>query len=237
VVDRSSKPDPFWFPVNETLEELGHALAEAQLGKVVSALKLPFLIRRRTAEVERFAKPGPREEPIARLRPAGGGGLAGLRERLDLDRLAARLKRSVKLPPLTRRELAWGRATMEAVYATAPDPRLPGPVAAGQWDTFIQDMIASVPPLAGIGLRAGLWVAGVSPVFALRKLATLDHVTPEERQRAIQTMSTSDLYVIRQIAILLKTSGGFIQASTTGFQEAARRPAVRPPPLRAVSEG
>jgi acyl-CoA reductase-like NAD-dependent aldehyde dehydrogenase len=234
VVDRSAAPDPFWFPVDESLEELGHALADAQLGKIGAALKLPFLIRRRTAEVERFAKPGPHDEPVTRLRPSGGG---GLRRLLDLDRLAARFKRSVKLPPLTRRELAWGRATMEAIYATAPDPRLPGPVPAGQWDSFIQDMLSSVPPLAGMGLRAGLWVAGFSPIFALRKLATLERVSPEERQRAIQTMSSSDLYLIRQIAILLKTTGGFAQASTTGFQQAAHRPAVRPPPLRAVSEG
>jgi len=54
VVDNSEAPEPFWVPYDSDLEELGHLLAEAQLGKLTRAYKIPLLLRKRVKAVKAF---------------------------------------------------------------------------------------------------------------------------------------------------------------------------------------
>jgi acyl-CoA reductase-like NAD-dependent aldehyde dehydrogenase len=232
LVDRSRVPDPFWFPVNASLEELGHRLADAQLGRVLSAWKLPLLIRSRQREVAALVKNGAAAAAVSRIHPGeehSSVPLAGLRK------AARRWLPKLTLPPLTERELAWGRATFEAVYAAPADARLPDALTGEEWDAFLKDILGSAPLLSSVGLRAGLWVAGLAPLVAKRTWRTMDRLSLHEREQVIEAMSHSDVYFIRQVAVLLKTTGGLAHASTTRMQEAARRP-LRSASLRAVGE-
>jgi len=54
VVDASDAPDPFWVPYDADLEELGHLLADAQLGRLTRAYKIPLLLRKRVKAVKAF---------------------------------------------------------------------------------------------------------------------------------------------------------------------------------------
>lgn len=54
VVDGADAPDFFWLPYDRTLVEIGHLLADAQIGKVLRAWKLPFLMRDRVNRVKEF---------------------------------------------------------------------------------------------------------------------------------------------------------------------------------------
>jgi acyl-CoA reductase-like NAD-dependent aldehyde dehydrogenase len=54
VVDTSVGPEPFWMPFDATLRELGDALAEAQLGRVLRAWKVPLLLRKRIQTIRAF---------------------------------------------------------------------------------------------------------------------------------------------------------------------------------------
>lgn len=54
VVDTSHAAEPFWAPFDEDLVELGHLLADAQLGKVTRAYKIPLLLAKRVKKVGRF---------------------------------------------------------------------------------------------------------------------------------------------------------------------------------------
>ena len=54
VVDASDSPEPFWLPYDAELEELGHLLADAQLGKLTRAYKIPLLLRKRVKAVKAF---------------------------------------------------------------------------------------------------------------------------------------------------------------------------------------
>jgi acyl-CoA reductase-like NAD-dependent aldehyde dehydrogenase len=54
VVDGSDSPEPFWLPYDADLEELGNLLADAQLGKLTRAYKIPLLLRKRVKAVKAF---------------------------------------------------------------------------------------------------------------------------------------------------------------------------------------
>lgn len=54
VIDEATTPEPFWLPFDEDLYELGNLLADAQLGRITRAWKLPGLLRRRTKTIKSF---------------------------------------------------------------------------------------------------------------------------------------------------------------------------------------
>jgi succinate-semialdehyde dehydrogenase/glutarate-semialdehyde dehydrogenase len=54
LVDENAAPEPFWMPFDPTAFELGDILADAQLGRVTRAVKLPLLLRRRLSRIQRF---------------------------------------------------------------------------------------------------------------------------------------------------------------------------------------
>jgi acyl-CoA reductase-like NAD-dependent aldehyde dehydrogenase len=57
-IDRNDMPDPWWFPLDESLVDIGHRLAEVQLGHVSRALKLPSLLKSRAKKILEFVKAG-----------------------------------------------------------------------------------------------------------------------------------------------------------------------------------
>jgi acyl-CoA reductase-like NAD-dependent aldehyde dehydrogenase len=54
VVDKNSKPDPWWLPQDATLANVAERLALAQLGNLGAALKIPLLFRRRVDTIRRL---------------------------------------------------------------------------------------------------------------------------------------------------------------------------------------
>jgi len=54
LVDEGDAPEMFWMPYGRDLVELGELLADAQLGKIFMAWKIPLLLRKRVAAVRRF---------------------------------------------------------------------------------------------------------------------------------------------------------------------------------------
>jgi acyl-CoA reductase-like NAD-dependent aldehyde dehydrogenase len=54
AVDRSRGPDPYWVPFDQDLLELGDLLADAQLGRLGRAFRIPLLLRRRIQTIKRF---------------------------------------------------------------------------------------------------------------------------------------------------------------------------------------
>ncbi len=56
IIDKNKSPDPWWFPFNQMLIDMGHALADVQLGKVLNAIKLPAILSRRKKVINNFIK-------------------------------------------------------------------------------------------------------------------------------------------------------------------------------------
>lgn len=54
LVDRNPNPEPFWLPVDDDLLQLGRALADAQIGRLLKAVRTPLLLRRRIQTIKSF---------------------------------------------------------------------------------------------------------------------------------------------------------------------------------------
>ncbi len=54
VVDSSEGPELYWMPFDKEMGELGHLLADAQIGKIWGAWKIPLLIRRRITKIKAY---------------------------------------------------------------------------------------------------------------------------------------------------------------------------------------
>ena len=54
AIDRSGGPDPYWVPFDQDLIELGDLLADAQLGRLGRAIRIPILLSRRVETIKRF---------------------------------------------------------------------------------------------------------------------------------------------------------------------------------------
>lgn len=54
LVDSNSAPDPFWLPFDRSLYDLGDLLADAMVGKVGQAFRIPLLALRRTKTIKSF---------------------------------------------------------------------------------------------------------------------------------------------------------------------------------------
>jgi len=54
LVDGNKDPDPFWLPFDRSLYDLGDLLADAMLGRVGQAFRIPFLALGRAKTIKRF---------------------------------------------------------------------------------------------------------------------------------------------------------------------------------------
>jgi hypothetical protein len=56
---------------------------------------------------------------------------------------------------------------------------------------------------------------GLAPLVLLRRLATFDALTEDERIELAARLSRSPVYLVRQMSMLLKTSGALSLARTS----------------------
>jgi len=266
VVDRKKSVDGWWYPMNKMAEELGQCLAEAQLGNVIAAIKIPGLMAKRQRTVLRYAQTGEHEprtgdspeisdtvrgDEIESLRQSGPN--LGLKQsiRRFVGRQIYRLKVSVSRAagklylPLTSLEVNWGQAAMNAVYSTegvngAPGGVVDGALSGGLGETlsrghggppksleppsrntsrlFLEDFHRSLPFPADLVMRGSLWLVGISPLFKLKKLKLFHQISAREQLDIVISMDTSNSYLMRQIAILLKMNGALSYVSTSRFK-------------------
>jgi acyl-CoA reductase-like NAD-dependent aldehyde dehydrogenase len=54
VIDRASAPEFFWMPYDDELRQLGELLADAQIGRIGGAWRIPFLMRARVKKLREF---------------------------------------------------------------------------------------------------------------------------------------------------------------------------------------
>lgn len=112
-------------------------------------------------------------------------------------------------PRLRSFELSWTDATFEAICSDSK-PRTVDPsevrraVDRVHPARFFDDLLAGVPFEQSIGLRLALWVVALSPLFTLAKFKTIAALSPRDRERAIERLLSSSIYVVRQLAISIK---------------------------------
>ncbi len=222
VVDKNSKADAWWFPMDSVLEELGNRLAEAQVGNVLAAVKVPLLIAQRQAKVLKFARlSAPSVTQLPRAEAPGQRLFSSLRikARAAVQKVAVAIQ-----PPLSAAEKRWGRAASTAVFSGVATSPLP-PMPSHQAEDAVDEVYEALPFPANAGYRATLWAVGLAPLVIRRKLQFFDQLTTDEQIEILKGFAKSDSYLLRQVALLVKTTGALSHVSTTRFQAAV--PSVR----------
>lgn len=109
------------------------------------------------------------------------------------------------------------RAVLDALLP--PGGELPGAFEAG-FDQFEAKFREEASPPMRLGWRTALFVAAwVSPVL-IGRLPPLDRLTGEDRERALEAMGKSRVYLMRQIFLLLKAVTSFGYGGTAAVRRA-----------------
>ncbi|MBS1150216.1 MAG: hypothetical protein H6Q89_1914, partial [Myxococcaceae bacterium] len=142
-----------------------------------------------------------------------------IKARAALGKLAVQLQ-----PPLSAAERSWGQAAMSATFSGVESSALP-PMPKHQAEDAVDEIYEALPFPANVGLRACFVTAGLAPLVIERKWRTLERLSTEEQVKILQGFAKSDSYLLRQVALLIKTTGALSHVSTTRFQAAV--PSVR----------
>ena len=210
VVDRKKSADAWWQPMNADAEEMGQCLAEAQLGNIWAALKLPGLMARRQKTVIDFVRnPG---HPIEKMEMA-----KNLKGRISWGAVMAKIGNFL-IPPMMNFELEWGYAAVTAIFSG--EDLVLKPLSKVETIAFLKDFYTNMPFPANLSVRAAFWSAGLAPLFMKKSLRRFHHLPLEERIEILNRFSSSDSYLLRQMTIMLKMCGSLSYTSTTRFHNA-----------------
>jgi hypothetical protein len=108
-------------------------------------------------------------------------------------------------PRLFGFELAWAEAAMGAIFPEGS--ALVHGIARLKPGAFLDDMLADVWLETSLGLRATLWIIALSPLFVLRRFATITSLSAEEREALLDGLLTSRIYAVRQLVAGFKAMG------------------------------
>lgn len=213
VVDKNTGADAWWFPMDAALEELGHRLSEAQLGNVLAAAKVPLLLAQRQRAVLKFVRNGARLEKVQKVAVSAKGRLAKA-----LHKVHGLLE--MVSPPLSKRERSWGVAAMETIFTGKPDDKNRiDPIPAEAADAYLDEAYTALPWMGRLGLRVSLAVVGMAgPLVTSGQLKTLDQLPNAQRLEVLETLWNSDIYLARQMTLLMKTTGALTHATTSRYQ-------------------
>lgn len=108
-------------------------------------------------------------------------------------------------------------AMIPPLPATEGRPAVPAPEGL---DDGIRQLLDGMPPLQKLALRFAVWlVAWIGPLYAGR-LPTFQRLSSGDRDRALSRMGRSDLFVVREMVVLVKLVAGLVRELDPGFGKA-----------------
>jgi hypothetical protein len=93
-------------------------------------------------------------------------------------------------------------------------------------ERFVADLLLRAPVIAGIGLRASLWIVTLAPL-ARGRLRLFASLAPEERAPLLETLARSPVHLLREVPVLLKTLACL---GYCGVPEVQRQVGIEPAP-------
>jgi hypothetical protein len=106
---------------------------------------------------------------------------------------------------MLRFERRWLVRVFEELLPGGADARLPIGAADVPMDRFVEDLLAHAPLEFTVGLRLCLWIVVLGPIFVARRFRTFFRISPSERMLVLERLSASEVYLVREAPILLKT--------------------------------
>jgi hypothetical protein len=120
--------------------------------------------------------------------------------------------------PLTRVERRWAHDALVTIFPSGAHPAVRGAdVIDG--GASLEEVCQRVPVRVAFGLRAAVWIFALAPFFVLFRLHTLGGLDPALRERVVLALLSSRVYVVRQLALLLKAFGALMFIAAAGVRE------------------
>jgi hypothetical protein len=104
-------------------------------------------------------------------------------------------------------------------------------------DGYLREVCSRVPLKAALGLRLGVWIVALAPLFVLGRFATILSLSKADRELVVGRLLASRTYAVRQLVFILKSIGAMLYAAHPSVRERmlrARRVAQKPKPLVAL---
>jgi|SRR5579859_7993134 len=121
------------------------------------------------------------------------------------------------------------RAVWETLLPSGKHPVLPGLLDAG-FEAFYDDFRASAPLSLRLALRAALWsCTWVAPCLAGR-LPPLSRLQEEDRERALEALGRSRVYLLRQMLLVVKLVASLRYGADRRVRDALGFPRAGAPP-------
>jgi hypothetical protein len=114
-------------------------------------------------------------------------------------------------------ERRWAHAVLEAFAPPGGVGLAPQP---GEVDYVggMQRMLGSFTTRAALGLRAGLWIAALAPLWMGGRLASMARMSLEARTELVRRLLVHRSFLVRELTFLLKTAASFALLGTSSIR-------------------
>jgi hypothetical protein len=121
---------------------------------------------------------------------------------------------------MTRLELRWAHAALDAIFPDGGDPRLPTGIADLDLDGYLEDLVRAWPRLTLLAFRLAVLSIGLASFVLARTLRPFHLLRRERRQRVLETLYASNVYFLRQFVTMLKATGGMLYGAAAPVRDA-----------------
>jgi hypothetical protein len=128
-------------------------------------------------------------------------------------------------------ERRWARAVCETIY---PGGDLPLGVGGMDVEGYFDELMANVPFEPAIGLRLAFWLLAFAPLFVIGRFALFADLKPEDRERVLKSIATSNVYALRGTVIAIKAVLSLFYCGDPRVRPAIWAVPERPPALVAL---
>lgn len=121
---------------------------------------------------------------------------------------------------LTRWEKSSASSIYDFMFPSGADEKMSLGAKDVAFGAYLDDYFASCPALSTITIRLGLFLIQIFPLFFTGKLKFFTSLSVSDKEAYMEKWSKSRIYVMRQIALLVKMVGAF---GYCGFPEVQRQ--------------
>lgn len=102
-------------------------------------------------------------------------------------------------------EMRWLLAITVAILPSGAHERLADGADRVPMRDFYDDLLVRAPLRPMLGLRAAVWLIALSPPFMMRRARTFGGLAAAERAGLLAALAGSDIYLVRELPLLVKT--------------------------------
>ena len=115
-------------------------------------------------------------------------------------------------------EQRWVVAVLEG-FAPTEGPGLAPPTGEVPYLATMQKMMRASTAKAALGLRLGLWIAALAPVWLFGKMRTMASLPQAHRAELLARLLAHRSFIVRELTLLLKLSACMAMFSRPALRE------------------